>query len=304
MLEAFTDSVHRTDPQGRGRYSDRDELLRRSGVIALDGRPTVAGVLALGIYPQQWFPRFVIQVAAEPLPGGPAGARARNQEAIDGPIPRMLDRALDWARRTFDTLIVSSTDGSVRDAYAYPLVAFRELIANALIHRDLDDWSAGLAVEVRLRRDKLVIANPGGLYGITADRLGLDPATSARNARLVSICQHVYSSVTGVRAVEALASGIPIVTEALAEAGLPAARYMDSGIRFTVMLSQPAVSGNEKIVYDLLAHGPRTVSALENATGIPAYTVRRVLRSLRAAGLVELEGGRGQATTYRHAKRR
>lgn len=304
LLEAFTDSVRRNDPQGRGRYSDRDELLRRSGVIAPDGRPTVAGVLALGVYPQQWFPRFVIQAAAEPLPGGPAAARARNQEAIDGPIPRMLDRALDWARRTFDTLIVSSPDGGVRDAYAYPLVAFRELIANALIHRDLDDWSAGLAVEVRLRRDRLVIANPGGLYGITADRLGLDPVTSARNARLVAICQHVYSSVTGVRAVEALASGIPIVTEALAEAGLPAARYMDSGIRFTVMLSQPAVSGNEKVVYDLLAHGPRTVAALESATGIPGYTIRRVLRSLRVSGLVEQEGGRGQATTYRRARRR
>jgi ATP-dependent DNA helicase RecG len=120
----------------------------------------------------------------------------------------------------------------------------------------------------------------------------------------VAICQHVYSSVTGVRAVEALASGIPIVTEALAEAGLPAARYMDSGIRFTVMLSQPAVSGNEKIIYGLLAHGPRTVAALENATGIPAYTIRRVLRSLRAAGLIEQEGGRGQATTYRHIRRR
>jgi ATP-dependent DNA helicase RecG len=246
----------------------------------------------------------VIQAAAEPLPGGPPGARARNQEAIDGPIPRMLDRALDWARRTFDTLIVSSPDGSVRDAYAYPFVAFRELIANALIHRDLDDWSAGLAVEVRLRRDRLVIANLGGLYGITADRLGLDPATSARNARLVAICQHVYSSVTGIWAVEALASGIPIVTEALAEAVLPAARYMDSGIRFTVMLSQPAVSGNEKIIYDLLAHGPRTVAALENATGIPSYTIRRVLRSLRTVGLIEQEGGRGQATTYRHTKRR
>lgn len=54
---------------------------------------------------------------------------------------------------------------------------------------------------------------------------------------------------------------------------------MDSGIRFTVLLRQPAVSGNEKTAYDLLAHGPRTVAALENATGIPAYTIRRALRS-------------------------
>ncbi len=66
----------------------------------------------------------------------------------------------------------------MHDRYAYPPVAFRELIANALIHRDLDVWSAGLAIEVRLRRDRLVIANPGGLYGINVERLGRDPVTS------------------------------------------------------------------------------------------------------------------------------
>lgn len=96
-----------------------------------------------------------------------------------------------------------------------------QLIANALIHRDLDDWSAGFAIEVRLRRDRLVISKPGGLYGITVDRLGRDSVTSARNARLVAICQHVHSAETGARAIEARASGIPIVTEALAGAGLP-----------------------------------------------------------------------------------
>jgi hypothetical protein len=139
---------------------------------------------------------------------------------------------------TFGTSIVSAPDGSVHDRYDYPLVAFRELIANALIHRDLDAWSTGLAIEVRLRRDRLVIDNPGGLYGITVDRLGRESVTSARNARLVAICQHVHSAETGARAIEALASGIPIVTEALAEAGLPPAHYIDTGIRFIVLLHQ------------------------------------------------------------------
>jgi ATP-dependent DNA helicase RecG len=131
-----------------------------------------AGVLALGLYPQQWFPRFVIQAAAEPAPGEPATARARNQVTIDGPVPRMLDQAMAWARRTFDTYIVNEPDGTVRD--------------------------------------RLVIGNPGGLYGITVDRLGQEAVTSARNARLVAICQHVYSAETGARAIEALASGIPL----------------------------------------------------------------------------------------------
>jgi ATP-dependent DNA helicase RecG len=220
----------------------------------------------------------------------------------------MLDRAMEWARRTFDTAIVTVPDGSVHDRYAYPLVAFRELIANALIHRDLDDWSAGLAIEVRLRRDRLVITNPGGLYGITVDRLGRDPVTSARNARLVAICQHVYSAETGARAIEALASGIPIVTGALAEAGLPPAHYIDSGIKFTVILTQPAPSApapapRDQLIYEALRDGPSTVAALEAHTGLPAYTIRRSLRGLRAQGLIEQLGGQGRPTTYQRSRK-
>jgi ATP-dependent DNA helicase RecG len=308
LVESFIASIRRNDPEGRGRFTDRGELLRRSGVLHSDGRPTVAGVLALGLYPQQWFPRFVIQAAAEPLPGTSPEVRARNQLTIDGPVPRMLDRAMEWARRTFDTAIVTAPDGSVHDRYAYPLVAFRELIANALIHRDLDDWSAGLAIEVRLRRDRLVIANPGGLYGITVDRLGLDPVTSARNARLVAICQHVYSAETGARAIEALASGIPIITGALAGAGLPPAHYIDSGIRFTVILSQPAPqpaaapATRDQAIYEALGDEPATVADLEARTGLPAYTVRRVLRGLRAQGLISQHGGQGHPTTYQRLR--
>lgn len=122
------------------------------------------------------------------------------------------------------------------DQPAYPYIAYRELIVNALIHRGLDHWSAGMAVEVRLRRDRLVVSNPGGLYGITVDRLGKDAVTSARNARLVSICRHVRSHDTGARVIEALAGGIPTVTSAVKEAGLPPVHHIDAGIRFTVVL--------------------------------------------------------------------
>lgn len=87
----------------------------------------------------------------------------------------MLDAALDRARRTFDRSIIENPDGSVSDQLAYPPVAFREIIANALIRRDRDDWSQAFAVEVRLRRDRLVVTRPGGLYGA----LGPGPRTVA-----------------------------------------------------------------------------------------------------------------------------
>ncbi|WP_261575466.1 ATP-binding protein [Frankia gtarii] len=309
LVDAFLATVRERDPAGLGRFPDNAELLRRGGVTVAGGQPTVAGLLALGVHPQQWFPRYVIQAAAQPLPIDSAATRARNQVTISGSIPRMLDTALLWARRSFDTAIVSEPDGTVHDRPAYPLVAFRELVANALVHRDLDHWSAGLAVEVRLRRDRLVVSNPGGLYGITVDRLGRDAVASARNATLVAICQHVRSPQTDARVIEALASGIPTVTEALADHGLPPAHYVDSGIRFTVVLHQPTtvtnatsaepeLSAAERRVYQALTGQGRTVNELAEQLGLTGPNLRKTLRNLRGRGLVAQHGGRGRTTTY------
>jgi ATP-dependent DNA helicase RecG len=306
LVAAFVAAVRDRDPRGLGRFTDDRELLLRAGVTLADGRPTVAGLLALGVHPQQFFPRFVIQASAEPRADDPPGVRARNQVTITGAIPRMLDEALAWARRTFDTTIVTRPDGSVHDQPEYPLVAFRELVANALVHRDLDHWSAGLAIEVRLRRDRLVITNPGGLYGITVDSLGKDAVTSARNARLVAICQHVRTPDSESRVIEALASGIPMVNTALTEQGLPPAHFIDAGIRFTVIIRNPAggsptaadLTATQARIYGALLDGPRTVNDLEVNLSLAGPTIRKALRELNRRDLVRQHGGRGQHTTY------
>lgn len=306
LVAAFTATVRDRDPYGLGRFEDDSELLTRAGVTTRDGVLTVAGILALGIHPQQWFPRYVIQLAAEPQPGDPMGSRARNQATLSGPIPRMLESAMTWARRNFDTTIVSENDGNVHDQPAYPLTAFRELIANALVHRDLDHWSAGRAVEVRLRRDRLIISNPGGLYGITVDRLGRESVTSARNARLVAICQYVHSPESGLRVIEALATGIPTVTAELERTGLPPAQYIDTGIGFTVILHPtkikaspaPSLNRTELRVYDALADGQKTTAELHDLLGLQPANLRKALRSLATHGLVRQHGGQGQATWY------
>ncbi|MDQ1306947.1 MAG: ATP-dependent helicase RecG [Actinomycetota bacterium] len=307
LLASFVQGVRERDRRGLGRFDDDRELVRRAGVTDDDGRPTTAGLLALGRHPQEFFPRFVIQVAAESHAGDPAGVRARDQATITGPIPHMLDTAMAWARGTFRTSIVTSADGNVHDQPEYPLVAFRELIANALVHRDLDHWSAGTAIEVRLRHDRLVVTSPGGLYGITVDRLGHEGVTSARNARLVAICQHVKTPDTGSRVIEALASGIPIVTEALAERGLPPATFVDNGIRFTALLrhrapnTRPAMNltATQLAIYQALGSRPRDATALQPELGLADSTIRKGLHALRLLGLVHQDGGRGRPTTYR-----
>ncbi len=305
LLADWIATVRERNPGGLGRFGDDAELLRRSAVTTTTGELTVAGLLALGSHPQQFFPRYVIQLASSPAPG--ETVRAVGATTLDGPIPTMLAGALAWARRTFTPRIMSD-DGIVRDSHEYPLDAFRELVGNALVHRDHAEWSRGLAIEVRHLSDRLVLTSPGGLFGITVDRLGSEGVTSARNGRLLSICQYVHTRDDGGRVVEALATGIPTVTASLARAGLPPARFIDAGIRFTVILRRgpsstrrPVIRGRSALAVWEAIDGERSVDEIRARTGLSTANVRRILRDLRDNRFIVVNGGPGRPTTYHRA---
>ncbi len=245
-------------------------------------------------------------------PGRPASTTSSRgsswRRSITGPIPVMLESALAWARRVLLPVVSGDASGAVRNDTEYPLVAIRELLSNALVHRDLAEWSAGYAIEVRHLPDRFVVTNPGGLFGITVDRLGEEGLTSARNGALLRICQFIEMS--GGRVVEALASGIPTIRASLRSVGLPDAVFIDQGIRFTAILRraparaprrQPVSGASATRVWDALAGGGRTVAELREVTGLGEANLQRILRTLRDRGLVVIQGGPGRHTTYRRS---
>lgn len=84
-------------------FSDEPDatVLRMTKVIARgsDGadHPTLAGLLALGHYPQQFFPQLNITFVYYPTTAGArdaAGIRFLDNASIDGPIPVMVEGAL------------------------------------------------------------------------------------------------------------------------------------------------------------------------------------------------------------------
>lgn len=245
LVDAYVAACHESSTALR-RF-DREQTLFRTGVLAGDSRrPSVAGLLALGLYPQQFFPNLVIQAHARPGPNDPPGTRATDPRRFDGPVPTMLSDAMAWVRRNTRSRVVFGEDGHGHDAPEYPAEAIRELLSNALVHRDLGEHALGLPISLHLEATKLVLTNPGGLFGITADRLGLDGTTSARNGTLIRICQNVRFD--GSRRVsEALASGIPTVLRALKHANMTPPVFVDQGIRFTVLVPNHALLGAEDL---------------------------------------------------------
>jgi len=309
LVEEFIKAC-RTGSEQLGQIRDGEELLWRMGVlVGTDRVPSVAGLLALGVYPQQHLPGTGLQVVLAAGAEDEPGTRARDARRFDGPIPRMLADAVEWVARSSPSAIRGDQAGRVTNEPSWPGEAVREVIGNALIHRDLAPWALGETAFVRLDSSRLVVRNPGGLYGLTVDRLGRIGVTSARNANLVRICQYVRLP-DGTRAVEALASGIPAVLEALRAAELPPPVFDDDGLRFTVVLRQriashaPAVKAGSSAakVLGALNAGALDVDALANATGLSPANIRKRLRELRGLDLVVQHGGPGLPTTYERTR--
>lgn len=282
-----------------------EEIMVRTGVLGRDGsRPTLAGLLALGVYPQQHYPSLAVQAS---LVDASEGIRALDAEYVTGSIPEMIDACMAWVKRvTRGAIVADPADGSVRDLPAYPPVAVRELVANALIHRDLSASSINQPVILRVRQGiGLLIANPGGLYGMSVEGLGKAPS-SLRNARLTEILQFVRDE-RGDRVVERLGTGIPAAQHALRERGMEPLRFHDQAIRFTVFAEEraPGHSGwagaslAAEQVLRLLARAPATTTELAAALGRSVPQVRYLLAGLAKADRVTRERLDGRTFRYR-----
>lgn len=118
------------------------------------------------------------------------------------------------------------------------MVAVREVIANALVHRDLSEASRGKGIDLRITHDGFRLTNPGGLWGITVDRLG-SGEHPAVNEKLYQICRNVQGH--NGRVIEAMGTGIRQARRELHDAGMAEPRFYDNGVSFTVRFPNSAL---------------------------------------------------------------
>jgi ATP-dependent DNA helicase RecG len=299
---------------------DDTTTLRRLNVIvpgsAGDLVPSLAGLLALGAYPQQFFPQlnatFVVYpgLSAEDVPAG--GPRFLDNRTFDGPIPYIVEEAVAAVLR--NTSVRSFVEGTGRrDVYDYPVEALREAIINALIHRDYSTYSRGTPVQIVLYADRLTIANPGGLFGaVTEDDLGGEGVSSTRNPVLVKLLQDVHLPDSDRTVCENRASGIPTMLRELRRAGSALPQFLNRIIRFKVVLPRHALLAPETVswieglgVTGLSAAQQMALAQLREGQAVTNQTMRNLgldgrratteLTDLVARGLAVKVGERGHA---------
>ena len=275
-----------------------EKILALQGMTS-DGRPSVAGLMVLGDYPQAFFPQM--SITAMVVDGtvfgelGGSGERFIDNKRFDGTIPQMLEEAMAFVRRNIRTATVIDKNGIRQDRLEYPLKAVREVILNALVHRDYSVHTEDSPIRIILYKDRLEVENPGGLYGrLSINDLGKMPADT-RNPFLASNLEIMINT-------ENRFSGIPTIIQEMREAGLKPPVFESRRGNFKVTLYNDRYTEGEIPVEDVVQPSEMTMeekikvfcvtpkSKEEIAEylniGSAYYLVKRYLKPMLDAGIL------------------
>ncbi len=304
--------------------SERSTRLTRLNITDGDSRVRLAGLLTLGRYPQQYLPRLLVDVSVHPAAEkSPANTQLRFFDRVecDGPLPELVSDAVNAVAKNLRTHSV--IDGATRrDELEIPRAVLREAIANAVLHREYHPMFRGQPVTVDVYPDRVVVTNPGGLWGgKTVENID-DGVSRCRNQTLLQILQHAPEPSGEGAVAEGQGSGVRSMINTMAARGLDRPHFRATPDQVSVELRRHGVEVPEVLRWAReAAHGADlsrpeetaliiakrdghvSVATLREALGMDSDLVRPVLRHLAERSILALVGpedytlGQGEPAT-------
>lgn len=265
-----------------------DNLLQNLGIISNFGgefKPTVGGYLLFAHAPPQDrnpYERYLIRCVRY------AGNNAASVIIDSADIKGTLDVQIDDSYRFVLKNIRKTAEivGTKRiEKFEYPEAAIRELIANAVIHRDykiIETYN-----QVRIFNDRIEILNPGSLPpGVTVENI--KDAQFSRNSMIAG-------RLKDLDYLEEYGRGIDIVLSKVEEWELPSPLFRNLVNSFEVILLGSKYKNlndrQVKIIDTLLIKGRVTVQDCQKILkGVPRATINYDLRDLKELTIIESHG--------------
>jgi ATP-dependent DNA helicase RecG len=310
-----TDVVYPPDAVHPRQTAPEEVLRQRACLVKTDGqyRPTTAGLLLFGHYPSLWTPGA--EITAVRYPGTEMGDQFVRED-IKGPLPDQIRKAEAFLRANVpqQTVLEGLTH---RDRPAYPDQVLREVVVNAVAHRDYA--IAGESIQIFIFGDRVRIYSPGRLPGHVTVQNIVDERFS-RNPVIVQV-------LADLGFVERLGYGIDRMMLLLQQAEQPAPLFKETTAGFQVILRtwlQPAAAAagalpeavdlarwshlelnprQELAIRYIIEHGGPGSARLTNreyqtlCPDVSAETIRRDLSDMVHKGIL-LRIGRKRATYY------
>ena len=217
----------------------------------------------------------------------------RGYETFEGTLLKVFNALYRFVIRHTEAGSRFSDSTPVRETiYQYPLMAIREGLINALVHRDYESYSGTVKVEIQDR--SLIVSNAGGLYGgMTIERLKAGHLSTFRNPDMANyLNRRGFMEMTG--------RGSVLIQESCRKLGLPAPEWIADDSSVTLVFHALVGSTNqaeeekgkekgkekskEKLLSILSVFPNATTADLVSATGLSTSGVEKNLRELKASG--------------------
>lgn len=281
----------RTHAEGR-----QMEALDARGLVVTDKRgrnprPTIAGLLVLGLEPQRIFPQAEVRLLLYSGTSREAGARSNvlRDRRLDGSLPEQVDSARRLLRRWLPSAIRLGTAGRFGPSTLIPEFAWLEAIVNAVIHRSYS--LGGDHVRVELFADRLEVESPGRLPGLVR----LENIRSTRFARNPRIAR----AMNDLRYGRELGEGVDRMFQEMERAGLPDPVFTQgpASVRVTLLADPLAARllrhlppGSERFAEYLTRMGRVTTRQAIDLFGVSRPTALGYLHELEGLELIEHVG--------------
>lgn len=267
-------------------------------------RATVAGLLVLGLAPQQHYPEAYVRVLRYEGRGQETGARANvvGDRRIEGPLVRQIEEAKALITEWLPQAIRLGEDGRFGSMTIIPEAAWLEALVNAVTHRSYS--LGGDHTRVLLFQDRVEVESPGRLPGLVR----VESIRRTRFARNPWIARALSDLGYG----RELGEGVNRMFEEMQRAGLPEPLYEQgpASVRVTLKADRTGArmlellpSGSGRFVEYVTQRGQVTTSEAVDLLSRSRPTVLRYLRRLQNTGLLERVGSTYDPTAYWRLKR-
>ena len=203
----------------------------------------------------------------------------------------IYEKALSVFRDYYQYEVIQGADRKMVEKI--PEAAFREAIANALIHRV---WDVDLQIRVSMFDDRIEVVSPGGLpSGITEDEYLSGKLSVLRNRNLANVFYRLGF-------VEIFGTGITRIKQVYSEASVkPSFEVSENAIQIVLPVYEEStnLTEDEKVVYKLLSRNMlKSMSEIAPYISFGKSKTTKLLKDMEQKGVIAIEG-KGKGTKYR-----
>ena len=203
----------------------------------------------------------------------------------------IYEKALSVFRDYYQYEVIQGADRKMVEKV--PEAAFREAIANALIHRV---WDVDSQIRVSMYDDRIEVVSPGGLpSGITEDEYLSGKLSVLRNRNLANVFYRLGF-------VEIFGTGITRIKQIYSEASVkPSFEVSENAIQIVLPIYEENanLTEDEKVVYKLLSRNMlKSMSEIAPYISFGKSKTTKLLKDMEQKGVIAIEG-KGKGTKYR-----